>query len=262
MATGKNYALITGASKGLGKAMALEMAKRKFDLLLVARSEKELVALALEIQKNNGVDVRILAIDLSLNDSAQQTLDWVNHQNLPVSVLINNAGFGLWGNFDEVSLPEQLNMCKLNMDALVSLCHLFLPLLKQQPQAYILNVSSTAAYQAVPTLGIYAATKAFVLAFTRALRFELATTHVSVSCLSPGAIDTGFAERAGLDPFSKMAQKFNMKPTIVAEIAINGMLARKAEIIPGFTNIISAYAIRFLPKSLIEKMAAGIYQTS
>jgi len=135
-----------------------------------------------------------------------------------------------------------------------------MPILSQEKQAYILNICSTAAYQAVPTLAIYSATKAFILSFTRALRFELAKTSISVTCFSPGPVDTGFAARAGLSALNKMAEKFNMQPDKVAKMAVKAMFGKKSEVIPGFTNIISVYANRILPKAFIEKTAAGIYK--
>lgn len=256
-----NYALVTGASKGIGKSMAIALAQRKINLLLVARSADELGKLQTVIKNQYSVEVDILPIDLSNNDGPKTILDWVNNKGYHIHILINNAGYGLWGKFAELDLTAQLEMCQLNMNTVTSLCHLLLPSLLKAEKAYILNVSSTAAYQAVPTLAVYSATKAYVLSFTRALRFELKNTGVSLSCLSPGPVDTGFASRAGLDAFSKMAKKFNMQPDDVAEIAIKGMFAKKSEIIPGFTNIISVYANRILPKGFIEKMAAGIYKT-
>lgn len=258
--TQATYALITGASKGIGKAMALALAKRKINLLLVARSVTALSDLREEIQASYGIQIHSLSIDLSEASAASRLYQWVEEKQINISILINNAGFGLWGKFSELKLSEQLEMCQLNMNMVTSLCHYFLPRLQKQKQAYIMNVCSTAAYQAVPTMAVYSATKAYVLLFTRALRFELKDSRVSVTCFSPGPVDTGFAERAGLDAFSKMAQKFNMKPDEVAEIALKGMFAKKSEIIPGFTNIISVYANRILPKAFIEKMAAGIYK--
>ncbi|WP_406826434.1 SDR family NAD(P)-dependent oxidoreductase [Pedobacter sp. KACC 23697] len=255
------YALITGASKGIGKSMAIALAKRKINLLLISRSADELAVLQIAIKNEYGVEVHILAIDLSQSQAAKAVHNWVKAKNYAVQILINNAGYGLWGKFAELDLSAQLEMCQLNMATVTALCHLFVPVLSTQKKAYILNVGSTAAYQAVPTLAIYSATKAFILSFTRALRFELKDGPVSVSCLSPGPVDTGFAHRAGLDAFNKMAEKFNMKPDDVAEIAIKGLFAGKSEIIPGFTNIISVYANRILPKGFIEKMAAGIYKT-
>ncbi len=261
MVTGETYALITGSSKGLGRSMAIKLAKLGFNLFLIARSSSELSALAVEIRNQYGVDVHFLAVDLSAEHAVADVISWITSKNLPVTILINNAGYGLWGDFTSLPLANQLNMCKLNMEAVVSLCYQMLPILRKENKSYILNVASTAAYQAVPTFALYAATKTFVVSFTRALRFELKDTNVSVTCVSPGAIDTGFAQRAGLDPFSKMAEKFNMKPDEVANIAINGLLNGKSEVIPGFTNIISTFAIRLLPKYLVEKMAAGIYKT-
>jgi len=259
--TKMKYALITGASKGIGKSMAIALAKRKINLLLIARSGDELKALQTEIKNQYGIEVDVLSIDLSQPQAPQEVLNWLQAKDYQISMLINNAGYGLWGKFGELDLAAQLEMCQLNMVTVTSLCHLLLPILSKEKQAYILNVCSTAAYQAVPTLAIYSATKAFVLSFTRALRFELKDGPVSVSCLSPGPVDTGFAHRAGLDAFNKMAEKFNMKPDEVAEIALKGTFAKKSEIIPGFTNIISVYANRILPKGFIEKMAAGIYKT-
>ncbi|MDQ0966539.1 short-subunit dehydrogenase [Flavobacterium sp. W4I14] len=255
------YALITGASKGIGKSMAIALAKRKINLLLIARSANELIALQTEIKNQYSVEVDILSIDLSHAQAPKTVHNWITERNYTINILINNAGYGLWGKFEELDLSAQLEMCQLNMIMVASLCHLLLPILSTEKKAYILNVCSTAAYQAVPTLAIYSATKAFVLSFTRALRFELKDGPVSVSCLSPGPVDTGFAHRAGLDAFNKMAEKFNMRPDEVAEIGLKGMFAKKSEIIPGFTNIISVYANRILPKGFIEKMAAGIYKT-
>lgn len=256
----KPYALVTGASKGIGKSIVYELAKQGYPLLLVARGEAELKALSDDLQVTYGINAPILAIDLSLAGASLTVANWVKMNNYPVGILVNNAGYGVWGNFSESSLTDQLGMMQLNMNVIVELSHLLVPILSQEKQAYILNISSTAAYQAVPTLAVYSATKAFVLSFTRALRFELAKTSISVTCFSPGPVDTGFAARAGLNPFNKMAEKFNMQPGEVAKMAVKAMFSKKSEVIPGFTNIISVYANRLLPKGFIEKTAAGIYK--
>jgi short-subunit dehydrogenase len=256
----KPYALITGASKGIGKSIAYELAKQGYQLLLVARSNEELQALSDDLQAKYSINTAILAIDLSTNGAAVEVSNWIKMNNYQVGILVNNAGYGVWGNFSRSSLSDQLGMMQLNMNVVVELSHLLVPVLSQQKQAYILNISSTAAYQAVPTLAVYSATKAFVLSFTRALRFELAQTSISVTCFSPGPVATGFAERAGLNTFSKMAEKFNMQPNEVAKMAVKAMFSKKSEVIPGFTNIISVYANRILPKGFIEKTAAGIYK--
>lgn len=246
------YAIVTGASKGIGKELALLLANKGYKLLLIARSATELSQLAEELPGG----AMHFAIDLSEPGAAKQVADFC--KDLPVSVLINNAGYGLWGNFEESDLQQQLNMLQLNINAVVELTYYLLPQLKKQP-SYILNVSSTAAYQAVPTLAVYAATKAFVLSFSRALRVEL-KGRVSVSCLCPGPTNTGFAQRAGMDALAELAEKFNMQPDEVAKIGLEGMFSRKAEIVPGFLNKLSAIGARHINKSLIERITAGLYK--
>ena len=176
-------------------------------------------------------------------------------------MLVNNAGYGLWGRFEELALEQQQNMLRLNMHLPVELTHALLPVLRRQPQAYILNVASTAAYQAVPTLTLYAASKAFLLSFSRGLRYELRETSVSVTCLSPGATTTDFADRAGMNAdLQATANKVSMTPEQVAQAGITALLAGEAELIPGALNKVSAALTSFVPKSLTERIAAGIYE--
>lgn len=257
------YALITGASKGIGKEFAVSLAKRKYNLLLIARSESLLKELAEELQKKYGVSVNYKAIDLSAANAANDIISWCKTGGYDVNVLINNAGYGLHGAFEKVSLTEQLNMMELNMNCMVQLTHLALPLLrKYQGKSYVMNIASTAAYQSVPYLGVYSATKSFVLSFTRAIRQELKGSNISVTCLSPGAVETNFMERAGMDKVKKIAKqadKFNMQADVVAEFGINAMLKGKAEVVPGFANRIGAFANRLLPKNTVEGVAKGLY---
>ncbi|TWI97573.1 hypothetical protein JN11_03393 [Mucilaginibacter frigoritolerans] len=256
----KEYALITGASKGIGRSVALQLAGWGYNLLLTARSETELQQIAELIKKDYGVDVYYLAIDLSENGAAAKLSDWGKGLSVPISILINNAGFGAWGNFENVGLEEQIKMLNLNINALVELTYFLLPILRKQNTAFILNVASTAAYQAVPTLAVYSASKAFVLSFSRALRYELIDSNVSVSCLCPGPTDTGFAHRAGMDALADLAAKFNMQADEVAQVGLKGMFSKKAEIVPGFLNKLSAAGARHLNKSLIERITAGLYK--
>jgi uncharacterized protein len=227
---------------------------------IVSRNSIELLALASAIEKDYSVNVLWLTADLSTSSSAQQVADWCTKQSFKIDILVNNAGYGLWGNFDKLDLEAQLNMIRLNVEAPVALTSLLLPILRQSQQAYILNVASTAAYQAVPTLAVYAATKSFILSFSRALRNELKDSAVSVSCLSPGPTDTGFADRAGLDELKELADKFNMSPSVVAGIALKGMFKKKAEIVPGFLNAAGAKMVPFVPKGFIERTLARLYK--
>lgn len=255
-----DYALITGASKGIGKSIAIVLAKAGYNLLLVARSETDLAALSSSIQNDYQVKVAYLPADLAQKDATARVAEWCKSKTADLSILINNAGYGLYGNFGDLDLAGQVNMLQLNINAVLELTHHLLPVLKQQKQSYILNLSSTAAYQAVPSLSVYSATKSFILSYSRGLRYELSDTSVSVSCLCPGPTDTGFASRAGLDAFADLAEKFNMSPDAVAQIGIRGMFNKKPEIIAGFLNKLSAFGARHLPKALIEKVSASLYK--
>jgi uncharacterized protein len=255
-----NYALITGASGGIGYHFAHELARKKHNILLVARSEQKLKELSNQLVERYGVKCNYVAMDLSMPNAAQLLFGWCLTNKYDIDILINNAGYGIFGYFDKQDVMEVKNMMQLNMNAMMELCHIFLPGLKLKPRSYILNVSSTASYQAVPTLSVYAATKAFVVSFTRGLRYELKGSSVSVTCLSPGATSTNFVERARLDAIKERADKFSMSAQAVAKIGIEGMFASKAEIIPGFVNWISSQLTGFVPKSITEKIAAGLYK--
>jgi short-subunit dehydrogenase len=256
-----SFALITGASKGIGKAFAEELAVRKKDLLLVARSEQQLAQLKNELEQKFHIKVNYISMDLSVADASRNVFEWCQQNGYTVDTLINNAGYGLSGPFEKHPLDNHLNMMQLNMNTVVELTYLFLPMLKSQNRSHILNVASSAAYQAVPFLSVYAASKTFVLQFSRGLHQELNGTNVSVTCVSPGATDTAFVERAqigqkGLD----MAKKVNMKPADVARIGIDAMYQGKAEVITGILNKIGAAMAWLLPKGFIEKTSAKIYQ--
>jgi short-subunit dehydrogenase len=254
------YALITGASGGIGWALAKELASRKHDVLLLARSGETLKKNCEEIHQRYGVAAAFLAIDLSLPDAALRVKEWLTDRKYSIDILINNAGFGLWGNLKDIAREELNQMMQLNMNSLADFCKVLLPELEQHKRSHILNVASTASYQAVPTLTTYAATKAFVVLFTRGLRWELKSGPVSVSCVCPGTTTTGFIDRANMKFIEKKAEKFAMTAEDVARISINGMFAGKAEIIPGFLNWTTAKLVGHLPKMLTEKIAGDLYK--
>jgi len=255
------FALITGASGGIGLSMARELAKRKIDLLLVARSEDKLLATKKELEEKYKVKVEFLSADLSKPGGVSVVTDWISKNSFAVNILINNAGYGIWGAVEKTPWAQLSNMMQLNMATLAELCHAMIPELKKHSNSYILNVASTAGYQAVPTLATYAASKSFVILFTRGLRKELKGSPISVTCLSPGATSTGFVDRAGMGVLKERAEKFSMSADQVAKIAVNGMFNRKAEVITGFINWLSVQFTYLLPKNLIENIAAGLYKT-
>jgi hypothetical protein len=254
------YALVTGASGGIGYEFALELARRKKNILLVARSHDKLTDLKRILIERHKIQCDFIALDLSTPTAANQLYHWCLTNQYDVDILINNAGYGLFGYFEKQDISEVKNMMQLNMNTMVELCHLFLPGLKLKSRSYILNVASTSSYQAVPTLSVYAATKSFVVLFSRGLRYELKDTSVSVSCFSPGTTTTNFMDRARMDALKQKAEKFSMDADEVARIGIEGMFNGKAEIIPGFINWISAKLTGFVPKNLTEQIAAGIYK--
>lgn len=256
-----SYALITGASKGIGKAIAFELAAKGYNLLLVARSEDLLRQTGDEIKSRHAVQVRHFAIDLSAHDAAQAIFQFAQQHALAVSILVNNAGYGLSGPFESYSLEQHLNMMQVNCTSVVQLTHLFLPQLKQQPGSHILNISSSAAYQAVPYLSVYAASKSFVLSFSRGLRYELRKTAVNITCVCPGSTDTDFATRAQVgEKAMKTAQKVNMTAEQVGKAAVNAMFSKKAEVITGAINKLGGFLTWLLPKKVLEGGAARIYE--
>jgi len=255
------YALVTGASKGIGKCLAEGLAARGYNVLLVARSEQLLRELSATLQGRYRIQAAWLAIDLSAPEAPQKLYNWCVSNGYEVKVLINNAGYGIGGAFGKSPVEDTLAMMRVNMEVPMVLCRLFLPALKTQPKAYILNIASSAAYQAVPGMTVYAATKAFMLSFSRGLRQELKKTPVSVTCISPGATDTNFVNQAQLgEKARKMANKVNMSPEKVADIALRSMLAGRAEVIPGIINKAGAALAWLLPKGLSESTAMKIYQ--
>jgi short-subunit dehydrogenase len=256
------FALITGASKGIGKNIAVEFAKRKTDVLLTARNEDALNQLCSQLQQQYGIKAFYYAADLGQAEAPQQIYNWCNINNYTVNILVNNAGYGLSGLFDKYAMADHVNMLQVNITALVQLTSLFLPGLKSYPgKAYILNTGSSAAYQAVPYLAVYSASKAFVVNFSRAMHYELKKSNVSVTCVSPGATDTEFPQRANVGvKGQKAAEKFNMQPEEVAAIAVQKMYARKTEVIVGFVNKLGAALAWLAPKAITEKTAASIYE--
>jgi len=254
------HAIVTGASKGLGKAIAFALAGKGYDVLLVARSAHLLEEAAKGIRNVYSTKTFTLSLDLSDTDSANKIVNWCKQYNFQPSVLVNNAGYACWGMFDELSLEEQRAMLQVNVGSLLSLTHLLIPDLKNHPRAYILNVSSTSAFQPLPTMAVYAASKVFVRSFTKSLRYELRNTSISVTCLTPGPVDTEFINRAGMQVMKPTAKKFEMPPEDVAQAAIKGMFNKKVEVIPGFTNALSGKLSNLIPDKWLIKIAAGIYE--
>lgn len=237
-------ALITGASGGIGLELARIFAREGYGLALVARNRERLEQLAAELKP---AAVRVIARDLTLSGAPEE----IQREVPQVDVLVNNAGYGLFGRFTETPLAEELGMLQLNMTALVVLTKLYLPGMAAARSGKILNVASTAAFQPGPLMSVYYASKAFVLSFSEAIASELQGTGVTVTALCPGPTATGFQARSKLEK-SRLLQRMKvMDARSVAEAGYRGLMAGKAVVIPGVLNKLLALSVRLGPRRLV-----------
>ena len=248
-----NTSLITGASSGIGAAFARKLAKRGRNVLLVARSEDKLIALCNEIGRVSGIRAQYIVMDLTEPDAAARLLEETQKRELLVDMLVNNAGFGSMGNFARLDLKTELEMIDLNVKSLVDLTYKFLLPMRERRQGTIINVASTAGFQAVPFMATYAATKAFVLSFSEALAEENQSHGIRVLALCPGVTDTNFFEASKIDrPPMRTVQTAEE----VVDAALRGLARGKTTVISGWTNWVTVEAERFVPRSVVTKVAA------
>jgi short-subunit dehydrogenase len=247
----KETALITGASSGIGLELAHLFACNGHDLVLVARNEENLRRLATELLTTHHVSVRIIAKDLARTTSPAEVARELQAASVPVSVLVNNAGFGSYGVFHHTDLSSDLQMMQVNMVALTELTKLFLKDMLERRRGRILNVASTAAFQPGPLMAVYYATKAYVLSFSEALANELSGTGVTVTALCPGPTRTGFEDRANLQQ-SRLFRSHLMDARAVAKAGYRACMKGKAIVVPGWRNKLLAFAIRFVPRSIVR----------
>jgi short-subunit dehydrogenase len=250
----KIYALITGSSQGIGKAYATELAKRGHNLLLVALPEPKLEETVTQIKSEFKVDVQFFGIDLSLPDGPQKVYNWCSDNGFIVDILINNAGIAGTVVFEN-SAPEYSDVRILvNIRALVLLCRLFIPELKKQSKAYILNTGSLSAYYSIPYKSVYSASKAFVLNFTRAIRDELYGTSVSVSVVNPNGVYTNEGTFGRINAHGSKGKMTATSAEELAKIAIKGMFKGKLVIIPLFINKFLVFLHKIMPSKLEQRI--------
>ncbi len=242
----KPLALITGASGGLGEQFAWLCAKDKYDLVLVARQEDKLKELALSLEKAHGAHTQVIAADLSTESGIKRVADAA--QVLPLTLLINNAGFGAYGEFAKTDFTREREMIDVNILALTSLTKAALPGMITRGEGRVLNVASLAGFMAGPYMSVYYASKAYVLSFSEAIRQELAGTGVSVTCLCPGPTRTHFAVAANVQK-SPLFQRSLMDADVVARVGYNACLHGKPFVVPGIQGKIGAFATRLVPRS-------------
>jgi short-subunit dehydrogenase len=241
--------VVTGGSEGIGLALAKRFAADGNAVILVARDRKRLDSAAEALAAQWAVPVHVIACDLSRPDGAQQLFDRVASLGLPVDVLVNNAGVGLYGPFRAADQEAELAMMRLNMEALVSLTKLFLPDMLARRSGAVLNVGSTAGFQPGPLMAIYYATKAFVLSFSEALDEELRGSGVLVSVLCPGPTVTGFQRRAGIG--TSLFSRGVMTADEVAEAGYRRFRRGQRTIVTGIRNRLLALVVRLAPRRIV-----------
>jgi uncharacterized protein len=251
--------LITGASSGIGEAFARALAARGHNLLLVARSEDKLTTLCSELGRIRSIHCQYVALDLSMPESAARLFEETSKREMEIDFLINNAGFGSMGDFGTLDLAHELNMIDLNIRALVELTHRFLQPMRERGRGTILNVASTAGYQAVPYMATYAATKAFVLDFSEALWEENREYGIDVLALCPGVTETGFFAAARIQ---KPPARTVQTPEEVVETALRGLRRRKSSIISGWPNKLMIVTERLMPRSLIVRTIGSVMRNA
>ncbi|HOG23517.1 MAG TPA: SDR family oxidoreductase [Candidatus Omnitrophota bacterium] len=253
-------ALVTGASSGIGEAMAYALAEGGADLILVSRDRARLERISEEIKKRYGVRIWIFETDLTSFSNCESLFQFTETQKIAVDVLVNNAGFAHYGPFEKCEPRDGARMIRLNVESLTVLTRLFLPGMQRRKKGGVLNVASIAGFQPIPYLSVYAATKAFVLSFSEALWAENLKHGVRVFCLCPGNTRTRFHETAGI-----MEQKifFCAPADAVARFALRKFLkSRRPTAIFGFWNKVMIYAERFGPRALVVFFTNRIYGPS
>lgn len=253
----RETALVTGASLGIGLELAKNFAEDGIDLILVARSEDKLKAIAKEFEEKCGVKVTVLAQDLAASGAAAELHRRVADLGLTVDYLVNNAGAGQYGKFLEINPEVDDRMLQLNMIVLTEATRLFAKDMTRRGKGRVLNVASTAAFQPGPLMATYYATKAYVLSLSEALNNEFKDQGVTVTALCPGPTRSGFQDNAKMDG-SRILKLGMMEAAPVAKIGYQGMRKGRAVVIPGAGNKVLAQSIRFTPRAVVTKLSRYI----
>lgn len=262
----KKTVLVTGASSGIGAEFVKQLAKKGADLILVSRSEKKLAEMKSSLEKEFGIKVNFISADLSKPGEPHRVYQECKKQGLAVDILINNAGVGLFGASTELNEKDVEAMLELNIVALTTLCSLFGRDMKLNQNGMILNVGSVVGGVATPFFASYAASKSYVLSYSLALRKELKSSKVSVTCLAPGFVRTQFDQNAGvsIEKYKNFSESNAMNPDRVASIGLKALLKKKAFTIAGTRNKITAFFTSLLPKTwstaIVHTSINGMFQ--
>ena len=254
------WALVTGASSGFGVEFANLLTQRKANLILVARRTEPMETLAEQLRQRTGVSVVVEGIDLSESGAARDLKSRLDKRGIAVDVLVNNAGYGLYGEFVDQPLQKTLDMLQVNLVAVTELTHIFAAEMIKRRSGHILLIASLLGYQAVPGYAAYAASKGYVLLFGEALHAELKPYGIGVTVLSPGTASTSFGRVAG-ERNTAALRALRMKPGPVARTGIRAMLDRRSSVVAGILNKVVAFSNRFTPRqvqsAIMQKVMAG-----
>jgi len=251
-------ALVTGASGGIGYELAKLFAHDHHNLILVARSGSKLAQFADELQRQFGVSVKAIPLDLAAPPAPQFLFDQLQREDVAVDILVNNAAYGKFGEFADIPLEKTLGQIQLNVTALTHLTKLFLAPMIERRSGKIMNVASTAGFQPGPLMAVYYATKAYVIWFSEALANELKGSGVNVTCFCPGATETGFAKRADTESSRLFKQMGPMDAKTVAQDGYRGLMKGKGLVISGFHNWLLAESVRFAPRRVVTSISRWV----
>lgn len=257
--SGRPAAVVTGASSGIGRELALLIAQGGCDVVLIGKDPERLASLDRMLHHRYGRESIILPIDLSRPTGAQEVYDQCSRLSIVPEILVNNAGYGLYGPFADLGTDAQLGMIQLNITTLTHLTRLFLPEMIARHRGFVLNVASTAAFQPGPLMAGYYASKSYVVSLTIALAQELKGSGVTASVLCPGPTRTEFHQRAGMK-HTRVGSVAFTSARDVAKAGYEGLLKRKTVIIPGFFNKVGALGVRLLPMTLAAKLVRQLHQ--
>jgi short-subunit dehydrogenase len=252
--------LITGASAGIGYELCKIFAKDGYNLVLVSRNKQRLEVIAKEMEHQHDIQAKVIPKDLSEISAPQELYDDIVSNSIDIDVLVNNAGFGINGKFTDFNADKHLELIQVNITSLTQLCSLFAKDMVKRRSGSILNVASTAAFQAGPLMSTYYASKAYVLLLSEALNIELAHEGINVSVLCPGPTRTEFADRAEMSSAKIANVPWIMNAAEVAEIGFSGLMKGKKIIIPGLMNKLIAFSVRFTPRSVVILIARLLNQ--
>jgi short-subunit dehydrogenase len=248
------YTFITGASSGIGYALAYVFARHKHDLVLVARSQAKLENLAEHIRKTFTLKVEVMVSDLSKPDAVPALVEQIQKADIKIDVLVNNAGVDVYGYFYDTDWQRELAMLQLNLISLTQLTKLLLPGMRERGNGRILNLGSNGSFIPAPLNAVYAATKAYIWNFSAALAEELRGSGVTVTALCPGATRTDFQARVGMEDV-RLLRFGVMEAAAVAEDGYRGLMAGKLLVVPGWFTKLQIFLARFLPMRFLTRMA-------